>query len=54
VGIGVGTIKKVGSSIFFSGGKATKLGGGAFAVDTAMNLQGGEAKLLNPYATRRY
>ncbi|GAB6611378.1 hypothetical protein bcgnr5379_59850 [Bacillus cereus] len=53
MGIGVGTIKKVGSSIF-SGGKATKLGGGAFAVDTAMNLQGGEAKLLNPYATRRY
>ena len=39
---------------YFSGGKATKLGGGAFAVDTAMNLQGGEAKLLNPYATRRY
>ncbi|EOO32664.1 hypothetical protein [Bacillus cereus] len=41
MGIGVGTIKKVGSSIL-SSGKATKLGGGAFAVDTAMNLQGGD------------
>ncbi|MCU5391988.1 hypothetical protein OCE55_28785 [Bacillus paranthracis] len=41
MGIGVGTIKKVGSSIL-SSGKATKLGGGAFAIDTAMNLQGGD------------
>lgn len=39
--IGSGVLKKVGSSIL-SGGKAIKLGGGAFAIDTAMNLQGGD------------
>jgi hypothetical protein len=34
-------LKKAGSSIL-SGGKVSKIGGGTFAIDTAMNLQGGD------------
>lgn len=41
MGIGTGMLKKVGRSII-SGGKVSKLGGGAFAIDTAMNLQSGD------------
>ncbi|HFK1435981.1 TPA: hypothetical protein ACGXNJ_006202 [Bacillus cereus] len=41
MGIGTGVLKKVGGSIL-SGGKVSKLGVGAFAVDTAMNLQSGD------------
>ncbi|QKE76213.1 hypothetical protein HPK19_25730 (plasmid) [Arthrobacter citreus] len=40
MGIG-GVIKKVGSSVL-SGGKASKIGGASFAIDTAFNLQGGD------------
>lgn len=41
MGIGTGVLKKVGGSIL-SGGRMSKLGAGAFAVDTALNLQSGD------------
>ncbi len=44
MGLGTGVVKKVGRSILSRGkvSKASKFGAGAFAVDTAMNLQSGD------------
>lgn len=44
MGIGTGVLKKVGNSILSRGqvSKVSKMGAGAFAVDTAFNIHGGD------------